>query len=96
MSVNIHKFSVLNWSNGWALWRYAAPAEISAVVRPGYFNEACDMLSVADRITVTGPAGAIDLHVATIAGSSVTVVPMQATPLAINPAIASAPEAIAA
>jgi hypothetical protein len=55
----VRNFSVLAYANGFTLWHYkAGKAQISDVMRAGFFKDAADMLSVGDLIMVSAIDGA--------------------------------------
>ena len=64
-----------------ALHHYAAPPRIEVVLQPGYWNSLARWLHVGNRIMVTGPEGAIDLHVARSHDGVVTVAMVARTAL---------------
>jgi hypothetical protein len=56
MAFAIRNLSVLAYANGFTLWHYKAGSDNQGcIARPGYFNEAGDMLSSGDMLMVSGP-----------------------------------------
>jgi len=59
MAFTVRNMSVLNYANGYTTWHYKAKDEtIIAVVAPGYFNPAADMLTAGDVIIISLADGA--------------------------------------
>ena len=66
MSFALRSLSVLAYANGFTLWHYKGGADsLSAVGRPGYFDDAVDMLAGGDMLLVSTPQGGRVLCVAT-------------------------------
>ncbi len=58
MSFCVRDLSVLAYANGFTLWHYKAPGEsLPAVARPGYFDDAVDMLTGGDMMLVSATDG---------------------------------------
>ena len=78
MSFAIHDLSVLAYANRFTLWHYKAGADsLQAVRKPGYFDEAKDMLAAGDMVMVTAPDGG-DLLCIGLDGSSVSATSLSA------------------
>ena len=76
MSFSIRSLSVLAYANGFTLWHYKGGEDsLSTVGRPGYFDDAVDMLAGGDMLLVSTPEGGQVLCVATEEGR-VTAAPL--------------------
>ena len=86
MAFRIRDLSVLAYAQGFTLWHYkSAPDTLDAVARPGFFDNAADMLAGGDMMLVSstrwransgaGAAGAASQH------DSACLTPGQAPPI---------------
>ena len=58
MSFAVSNLSVLAYANGFTLWHYKTGGDaLPAIGRPGYFDEAADMLASGDMLLATAPEG---------------------------------------
>ncbi len=58
MSFAVRNLSVLAYANGFTLWHYKTEADVlPSVQRPGYFDDAVDMLASGDMLLVSAPDG---------------------------------------
>ena len=58
MSFALRSLSVLAYANGFTLWHYKTREDaLSAVGRPGYFDDAVDMLASGDMLLVSTQSG---------------------------------------
>jgi hypothetical protein len=73
MNFAIRNLSVLAYAQGFTLWHYkAGPDGISSAARPGFFDDACDMLTGGDMVLVSSPNGGRILCVAGTQGQVTT------------------------
>ncbi len=76
MSFHARDLSVLAYANGFTLWHYRAGERALAVItRPGYFNDAIDMVAGGDMMLVSTADGGRVLCIAAGQGD-VTVAAM--------------------
>ncbi len=75
MSFNVRSLSVLAYANGFTLWHYRTGDALQCVARPGFFDDAVDMLANGDMLMVTAPEGGRVLCVAAAEGR-LTTAPM--------------------
>ena len=69
MSFAVRNLSVLAYANGFTLWHYKAGDDaLPAMARPGYFDDAVDMLATGDMLLVTAPEGGRVLCIAATEG----------------------------
>ena len=69
MSFAVRNLSVLAYANGFTLWHYKTDADqLPAVQRPGYFDDAIDMLASGDMLLVSAPDGGKVMCVAAAEG----------------------------
>lgn len=50
MSFDNKQLSVLAYANGFTLWHYTTPDNVTTVDTSGYFNNAADMLRIGDMV----------------------------------------------
>jgi hypothetical protein len=76
MAFTLRNLSVLAYANGFTLWHYKAGVDDQVcIARPGFFNEAGDMLTAGDMLMVSAPeAGRIVCVVA--GGPAVRTAPL--------------------
>ena len=80
MPFNIKNMQVIAYAeSGFTLWHYRHTGSLSDVIAPLFWSNAADMLAPADRIMITGPDGALDLHVISDR-DGVRVIGLQGTP----------------
>ncbi len=66
MAFTLRNLSVLAYANGFTLWHYKAGNDnFVQAMRPGYFQDAADLLTEGDMVMLTGTEGG---RIATIAG----------------------------
>jgi hypothetical protein len=76
MAFSVRNLSVLAYANGFTLWHYKAlPEDQAGVARPGYFDDAGDMLAGGDMMMVSARDGGRMLCVIAD-GSGLRAVPM--------------------
>jgi len=76
MAFAIRNLSVLAYANGFTLWHYKAGADDQICVeRPGFFNDAGDMLTAGDMLMVSAP-GAGRMVCVVSGGPSVCTAPL--------------------
>src|SRR5580700_5482227 len=69
----IRDLGVLQYTNGFTFWHYRqGDSRLADVARPGFFNDAADMVTVGDVILVSGAEGATELVVRTATTGNVT------------------------
>jgi len=52
MSFDARELSVLAYANGFTHWHYRSPDPLAAIISPGYFAPAAEMLRAGDQITL--------------------------------------------
>lgn len=58
MAFVIRNLSVLAYAQGFTLWHYkAGAAPLAELDKPGFFDNAADMLAPGDMLMLSGPAG---------------------------------------
>jgi outer membrane protein assembly factor BamB len=58
MDFVIRNLSVLAYAQGFTLWHYKAPASaLSVLARPGFFDDAGDMLAAGDMVMMSARDG---------------------------------------
>ena len=58
MTFAIRHLSVLSYAQGFTLWHYkTGPAPLDEAARPGFFDDAADMLAPGDMVLVSGAKG---------------------------------------
>ncbi|WP_158743060.1 hypothetical protein [Acidisphaera sp. L21] len=58
MNFAIRSLSVLAYANGFTLWHYKGDGDtLSNMSRPGFFDDAADMLAGGDMVLVSAPEG---------------------------------------
>ncbi len=58
MSFAVRNLSVLAYANGFTLWHYKAEQDtLQALRKPGYFDEATDMLAGGDMVLASATGG---------------------------------------
>ena len=76
MSFAINDLSVLAYANGFTLWHYKTETDkLPSVQKPGYFDDAVDMLASGDMLLVSAPDGGRVMCIAAAEGR------MQAAPI---------------
>ncbi len=67
MDFTIRNLSVLAYAQGFTLWHYKAPgSSLAALVQPGFFDTASDMLAAGDMVMMSASDGG---RVAFVAGA---------------------------
>jgi hypothetical protein len=73
MTFAIRNLSVLAYAQGFTLWHYKLSASpVAAASRPGFFDDAADMMAPGDMVMVSGVAGGRVLVVGSAKGGVVT------------------------
>ncbi|HEX3349505.1 MAG TPA: hypothetical protein VHS58_15520 [Acetobacteraceae bacterium] len=73
MNFAIRNLSVLAYAQGFTLWHYRTGANgLASASRPGFFDDAADMLNGGDMVLVSSPDGGRILCVAATRGQVVT------------------------
>ena len=73
MSFAVRNLSVLAYANGFTLWHYKTNGDaLPSVQKPGYFDDAVDMLASGDMLLVSAPDGGKVMCIATAEGRLMT------------------------
>lgn len=75
MAFKNNDLSVLSYANGFTLWHYRSGGDaLAAITAAGYFNEAADLLRVADMVVVEDSTNTVSLRrISASGGGSVSV-----------------------
>lgn len=81
MAFNIRDFAVQTYANGTTIWSYKHNKDTrDAILAPGYFNDACDMIATGDVIYVHVRDGGSILYVHAAGDAVVTEMCRSAAP----------------
>jgi hypothetical protein len=77
MTFAICNLSVCSYCNGFTLWHYKSYNDsLDVISSPGYFIDACDMVTAGDMIIVSAKDGGRILFVASADINAVTLAPL--------------------